>query len=46
LQDSRADKTPLELFIAAIQGWEVERGRRVNNDKSTQEWRLRLDFPE
>ena len=33
-ENSRGDKTPLELFIAGIQGWEAELRRQFENRKS------------
>jgi len=31
---SRGDKTPLELFIAGVQGWEAGLRRQFENSKS------------
>jgi hypothetical protein len=33
-EKSRGDKTPLELFIAGVQGWEAGLRRRFDNSKS------------
>lgn len=31
------DKTPLELFLAGVRGWEAGLRRRLDNDKSKQD---------
>jgi hypothetical protein len=31
-KESRGDKTPLELFLAGVQGWEVEVRRFLDRD--------------
>ena len=32
-KNSRGDKTPLELFIAGVRGWEAELQRRLDDGK-------------
>jgi len=36
-EKSRGDRTPLELFIAGVQGWEAGLRRRLDDGKSKQD---------
>jgi hypothetical protein len=45
VRSSRVDRTPLELFIAGVPGWETALGRKFENGKSRQFKQLQLSFP-